>query len=324
MIVEGYTDVLALKKHGFKGVVATLGTALTRDHIRMLKGYAGEAVVVFDADTAGKTAAMKSLSHFLAEGLSSRVLILPEGEDPDSYVNSHGLERFRKLLENAVPMFDFFIDLNLHQEGDRIEHKVNALKEILPVLAELESEAQRSLYTRRVAEKAGISESAIIKELQQWLRSKTQKDTTYAHKEKEPPSDAVTSDEASLLNILIHYPAEIHRLMKQDYKVLISNHAVFKIFEVAHCIFEQDGDTAATDILERLNDEPIKEKFRESMLKPSIFQEDEIGQAVKEFEDRIQKIKITESKKRALKKGLKKEDIEELNRIPKYIKERWG
>jgi len=324
VIVEGYTDVLALKKHGFKGVVATLGTALTRDHIRMLKGYAGEAVVVFDADTAGKTAAMKSLSHFLAEGLSSKVLILPEGEDPDSFVNSHGLESFRKLLDSAVPMFDFFIDLNLYQEGDRIEHKVNALKEILPVLAELESEAQRSLYTRRVAEKAGVSESAIIKELQQWLRSKTQKDTIYAHKEKEPPSDALTSDEASLLNILIHYPAAIHRLMKQDYKVLISNHAVFKIFEVAHSIFEQNGGTAATDILERLNDESIKEKFREGMLKPSIFQGDEIGQAVKEFEDRIQKIKITESKKRALKKGLKKEDIEELNRIPKYIKERWG
>lgn len=324
VIVEGYTDVLALKKHGFDGVVATLGTALTRDHIRMLKGYAGEAVVVFDADTAGKTAAMKSLSHFLAEGLSSSVLILPEGEDPDSYVNRQGLEGFRKLLNRAVPMFDFFIDLSLHQGGEQIEHKVSALKDILPVFAELESEAQRALYMRRLAEKVGVSESVIIKEHQQWLKSRTQKDTTYAHKGKKPPSDTLTSDEASLLSILIHYPAAIGRLMKQDYNVLISNHAVFKIFEVARGVFEQEEGAAAADILERLDDESAVEKFREGMLKPSIFQEDEIEQAVKEFEDRIQKIKIMESKKRAFKKGLKKEDIEELNRIPKYIKERWG
>ncbi len=324
VIVEGYTDVLALKKHGFDGVVATLGTALTRDHIRMLKGYAGEAVVVFDADTAGKTAAMKSLTHFLAEGLSSKVLILPEGEDPDTYVNSQGLESFRKLLDRAVPMFDFFIELSLHQRGEQIEHKVDALKEILPVLAELESETQRSLYIRRLAEKVGVSESAIIKEYQQWLESRAQKDTPYGHKEKTPGPDTITSDEGALLSMLIHYSAGIHRLLKQDYQVLISNHAVFNIFDVVRSMIEEEEELTATGILERLTDESAKERFRECMLKPSIFQEDELGQAVIEFEDRIQKIKIAESKKRALKQGLKKENIEALNRIPKYIKERWG
>ena len=96
VIVEGYTDALALNMHEFKEVVATLGTALTDNHIRALKGYAREAVVVFDPDSAGKTAAMKSLSAFLNEGLASKVMILPEGDDPDSFVNKHGLDGFVK------------------------------------------------------------------------------------------------------------------------------------------------------------------------------------------------------------------------------------
>ncbi len=324
VIVEGYTDVLALNKHGFRGVVATLGTALTRDHIRMLKGYAEEAVVVFDADTAGKTAAMKSLSHFQAEGFSSKVLILPEGEDPDSYVNGNGLDKFQTLLDEAVPMFDFFIELSFSKKGDQIEGKLNALKEILPTLAKLKSEAQRSLYVRRVAEKAGIAEVAIIKELRQWQESKTQKDTAFTVQKETPEPNPISSDEASLLNILVHHPQAMHRLMKRNYKVLVSNRIVLQILEDAHELFEREGIIAPSDILDRLKERTATETFRESMLNPPMFQADEAELAVREFEDRIQKIKITESKKRALKRGLKTGDIEELNRIPKYIKERWG
>lgn len=320
VIVEGYTDILALKKHGFHGAVATLGTALTRDHIRLLKGYAGEAVVVFDADTAGKTAAMKSLPHFLKEGLSSKVMILPEGEDPDSYLQRNGLENFLKLLDGAIPMFDFVIDLKLSQEGKQIEHKVNALKEILPVLAELENDAQRSLYVRHVSEKAGLAESALLKELKKYLQRGTQKDSAHDAIHEPQAHRAMSRDEASLLNILVHYPQAMKRLMKHSYRILLSNPDILHIFETAHVLSQQEGVMDSARVLEGLEKESARERFRESMMGPSIFQEDEIEQALKEFKDRIQKILIAESKRRALKKG----DIEELNRIPKYIKERWG
>ena len=162
VIVEGYTDALALKMHKFKEVVATLGTALTDNHIRTLKGYAKEAVVVFDPDSAGKTAAMKSLSAFLNEGLASKVMILPEGDDPDSFVNKHGLDGFLKLLNKSVPMFDFFCDMKLSRGGDQIEGQVRALEDILPVLSQLKNEALRSYYVRHLAEKLNITESALL------------------------------------------------------------------------------------------------------------------------------------------------------------------
>ena len=119
VIVEGYMDLLALRRHGLEEVVATLGTALTDQHIRKIKGYAKEAVVVFDPDEAGRNAALRSLPLFLNEGLSARAVVLPDGHDPDSFVNTNGLPEFLKLLDSAPSMFDFFLDqkLSLYEMG---------------------------------------------------------------------------------------------------------------------------------------------------------------------------------------------------------------
>ena len=125
---------IALKKHGFQEAVATLGTALTDSHVRKLKGYAKEAVVVFDSDEAGKSAALKSLYVFANEGLPARAVVLPSGHDPDSFVNENGLDRFQDLMDQALPMFDFFMDQKL-TGADSDEGKVRALKEISPVLS---------------------------------------------------------------------------------------------------------------------------------------------------------------------------------------------
>ena len=156
VIVEGYMDLLALRRHGLDEVVATLGTALTGQHIRKIKGYAKEAVVVFDSDEAGRNAALRSLPLFLNEGLPARAVVLPNGHDPDSFVNRNGLPEFLKLLDSASSMFDFFLDQKLTQKGSDIERKVQVLKEILPVLSQLRNTAQRSLYAGRLSEQIGI------------------------------------------------------------------------------------------------------------------------------------------------------------------------
>ncbi|MBN1106416.1 MAG: DNA primase, partial [Deltaproteobacteria bacterium] len=169
VIVEGYMDLLALRRHGFEAVVATLGTALTREHVRLLKGYANEAVVVFDSDGAGKSAALRSLACFLEEGLAPKVLLLPENEDPDSFVNRRGLPAFLELLEHIEPLFDFYIDQRFSQAGNSIEGRVSVLKEVLPLLRELGNAAQRSFYVRRLAEKLGVHESSVLEEMQKGI-----------------------------------------------------------------------------------------------------------------------------------------------------------
>ena len=320
VIVEGYTDVLALINHGFHEAVATLGTALTRDHIRMLKGYAKEAVVVFDPDAAGKAAAMKSLSSFLDEGLSPRVMVLPENDDPDSFVNKNGLDGFLKLLNRSMPMFEFYLDLKLSQGGDEVEGKVDVLKEIIPVLSELNNNVQRSLYVRRLSEKIGIAESAILAELRNWHKHLSLEGGESGLRERFSVSRAIIRDDLPLLNLLIHYPHTMERLINHDFRLLLSDPIIIEIFDAIDEIYKSGGECLPADILEGLEREPTRERFREAMLMPPICRHDEVEQAVKEFEDKVNKIKMSESIKKALKQG----DIEGLNKIQKLKRERWG
>jgi DNA primase len=320
VIVEGYTDVLALKRHGFHGAVATLGTALTREHIRRLKGYAREAVVVFDADAAGKMAAMKSLAFFLDEGLPSRVTVLPQEEDPDTYVNKNGLEAFSDLLDRAVPMFDFYLDLKLSETGDQIESQITVLEEIIHVLSELRNSAQRSLYVRRLSDRSGIHESAIFEELRKWESRQSWGGEREKLRERLSSAKVKRRDDLYLLDLLIHHPQTTERIIGPDFRLLLSDPTIMDIFDTVAEIYHNEGPLPPEAILDRLEREASKERFREVMLNAPICRDNEVDQALKDFEDRVHRIKISESKRRAMEAG----DIEGLRKIPKRIKERWG
>jgi DNA primase len=311
VVVEGYTDVLSLKRHGFNQAVATLGTALTREHVRRLKGYAKEAVVVFDADSAGKAAAIKSLSSFMNEGLSSRVVVLPEGNDPDSYVNNNGLNSFLALIDVSLPMFEHYLDLKLSQTGDEVEGQVSALKEILPVLGELNNTSQQSLYVRRLSEKLGVAESAVLEELGKWQKHHSWLEDESGLRERLSASKAKNIDDFHLLNLFIHYPHTVDRLMDLDCKVLISDPVIRGIFDSLFEIHGREGKMAPADILERLPEDSARERFREAMLSSPIYPNDMVEQALDEFEAKIRKIKLAESNIKAIQEG----DLERSNKI---------
>ena len=315
VIVEGYTDVLALIKHGFRGAVATLGTALTRDHIRKLKGYAREAVVVFDPDAAGTAAAMKSLSFFLDEGMPARVLSLPDGEDPDTFVNKSGLEAFQALLERSVPMFDFFIDRKMADGGKEIEHRVKVLEDIFPVLAELKNHVQRALYVKRLSEKLQVTEKTLTAEFQKWAAKGSHgADRSQAQEKKE----SKRIDDVYLLNLILHHPQAIARIRDLEWKSLLSDPVVI---EIVGCILEKnsgEGKIDQEDILTGFSREETQEVFREAMLSPSIFLDEEVEKALQDFGEKILRIKIQDSVAQARAKG----DFETYNRILKLKKER--
>ena len=315
VIVEGYTDVLALIKHGFRGAVATLGTALTRDHIRKLKGYAREAVVVFDSDAAGTAAAMKSLSFFLDEGMPAKVMSLPDEEDPDTFVNKSGLDAFQTLLEKSVPMFDFFIDRKMGYGREEIEQRVKALEDIFPVLAELKSHVQRALYVKRLSEKLQVTEKALTEEFQKWAaKGSPGPDRLQVQGKKE----CKKVDDVYLLNLMVHHPGAVARIRALEWKTLVSDPGVVEIID---CLTEKipGGGTMNTeDILSGLSGEATKEAFREAMLSPSIFSEEEVEKALLDFEEKILRIKIRDSVAQAKAKG----DFETYNRLLKLKKER--
>ena len=129
-IVEGYFDFLSLYQNGIKNTVASLGTALTSDHVRILKGYAARMILVFDSDAAGINAAKRSIKIFLKEGVDTRVLVLPEGNDPDSYVVKHGQEAFTDLAKNAKTVMQFLLQVSIDTHGLSVEGRIRILDDM--------------------------------------------------------------------------------------------------------------------------------------------------------------------------------------------------
>ncbi|MFC1866636.1 DNA primase [Thermodesulfobacteriota bacterium] len=313
VIVEGYMDVLALRSHGFDEAVATLGTALTKDHIRNLKGYAKDIVVVFDSDTAGKAAAIKSLPLFLNEGCSSRVMVLPEGDDPDSFINKRGLSSFLKFFDESMPMFDFYLDQKISRINEGIEGQVDLLKEVLPVLSDLNSDSQRSLYIKQFSEKSSIAESVVLSELKSPRTSHTAQEHETNLRKRLSGSKAKRGDDFPLLNLLLHSPRAMNKLMNPDYRVLLSDPVIIEIFDSMYEVFNREGEVTPSEILEKIEKETIRERFREMMLSPPIYADDAVDLAVKEFENRVYKIKISESINKAREQG----DFEKVNQLIK-------
>lgn len=167
IIVEGYMDFLTPFQGGVRNIVATLGTALTIEHIRLIKRYTPNAVIVYDGDAAGELASLRGLDMLLEEGLNVRIVTLPEGFDPDDYVRSRGAQEFReKTSSGAKDLFDYKLGLLLSKyDKSRLENKAVISREMLQTISKIDNAIIRSGYIKRLAEKLNVAESAILEEL---------------------------------------------------------------------------------------------------------------------------------------------------------------
>jgi len=301
VVVEGYMDCLALRKHGLKEVVATLGTALSETPVRKLKGIGKEAVVVFDADEAGKAAALRTLPIFLNERLSARAVILPKGHDPDSFVNRNGHEAFSKLLDTAPSLFDFYMDQKLRQGTENIDHKVNILEEILPILAKVQNETQRALYIRRLSERCEVAESVVISALRGVKEPDLKRRRDNDIKRQLTHNNANRSiGEIQFLNLLLHYPETVADLKGRRCRGLISDPMIRRIVDV---IFEGNARSQTMTfetIQEYLDHDEDRVWLREFGFRPAFCSDKEVKQAVQDFIEKAQKKNIADSFKRAM------------------------
>jgi DNA primase len=156
LVVEGYFDVIACAVHGFEETVAPLGTALTAQQVRQLKGQASQVVLVFDGDQAGRKAATRSLPIFLQEQMVAKVLLLPQGEDPDSLLMERGAEEFEKLLQAARPLTEMVLD-RIVDKGDQStpEGRSATAQEAGGVIKQLTDPMVRWAYVERLARQLG-------------------------------------------------------------------------------------------------------------------------------------------------------------------------
>lgn len=170
-VVEGYMDVISLHQAGIAEAVAPLGTALTQQHVRLLKRYTSSPRVIFDPDAAGAKAAHRALGLFLPEGILARAVVLPAGLDPDAFVRKEGAQAMRRLMEVEKDLFDSVLDgiLGAHPPISP-QNKKAASETILSLLKGVGDPIVLDLYLRRASGRVGVREEALWKSLPAEMR----------------------------------------------------------------------------------------------------------------------------------------------------------
>ncbi len=164
IVVEGYTDLIALYKFGFKNVVATLGTALTEEHAHLIKRYTKNVIVLFDGDSAGINASEKAMRHLLKEGLLVKGIYLPENDDPDSFLQKHGADGLNEQIQRAKDLYILYLDRTIKKYGTaQVSDKMNIAGEVAPVLGEVGLGSLRELYVQETAFRLDVEESWLLK-----------------------------------------------------------------------------------------------------------------------------------------------------------------
>ena len=179
-IVEGYLDAIALHQHGVENSVATLGTALTPDHVKFLTRFAGSMVLVYDSDDAGIRSAKRCIDTFWKEHVDFRrqdvyreenadthILVLPAGHDPDSYIFEKGPELFLEAAASAPGIITFLMNCAIDKHGLSTEGKVSIIKEMQGPLAAINDRVAQGLYIQKLAERLGMAENAILERISQ-------------------------------------------------------------------------------------------------------------------------------------------------------------
>lgn len=176
VLVEGYMDAVSLHIQGFDQTVANLGTALTRDHVNVLKRYTNNFTLLYDGDNAGINAAKKGVETFFEVGLSPKVVLLPHGVDPDDYIKEHGAQAMQELIDNAVNGFDFYLSLATGQNDRTSPQGKKAIVEyMLPLLARITEEYIRKDYIRAMARVIGAEVPALESAIKRNLKKGTYK-----------------------------------------------------------------------------------------------------------------------------------------------------
>lgn len=173
VIVEGYMDAIALHQAGFPMAVASLGTALTDQQAHLLRQQCARAVIAYDADLAGQAATQRGLDLLVRAGCDVRVVQLPQGKDPDELVRTLGPEAFRQALDQAVPLTEFKLQQALAQHadaGNTAESKAKAVRDVLPLLAQLSDLAVRQdEYIKKVAGQLQVAEESLRIDVKRYL-----------------------------------------------------------------------------------------------------------------------------------------------------------
>lgn len=202
-LVEGYTDVISMHQAGIENVVASSGTSLTDGQIRLLHRFTNNITVLYDGDAAGIRASMRGIDMLLAEGMNIKVLPLPEGEDPDSFVRSHRPEEFQQYIEAHQIDFIKFKTNHLLEEAQRDPIKrAEMITDVVRSISVIPNQIVRQMYVSECAYMLGVSEALIINEINKQVsqtKQKGKKDNNVENPE-DLPNQSASNQEATVVS----------------------------------------------------------------------------------------------------------------------------
>jgi DNA primase len=200
-LVEGYTDVISFHQSGIENVVASSGTALTSDQIRLVHRLTKNITVLFDGDAAGIRASIRGIDLILEQGMNVKVVTFPEGEDPDSFAKSHSdVELKEYLASNAQDFINFKVSLLMEDAQNDPVKKAGLIRDIVTSISKIPDSIQREVYVQACARIMEISERVLFSELAQ-LISKTNKEEAKKHYEEQKSFQVVKRQEEQLEEI---------------------------------------------------------------------------------------------------------------------------
>ena len=229
IVVEGQMDVIAMHKAGFKNAVACLGTAFTQSHAKQLKLISDNVVVCLDGDNAGQKATFKIVDILAENGFNVRVVKNPTGQDPDEYINEHGITSMQSLIENAVDYIDFQIDyLAKDIDFTKSDEKAKFVRNSLDLLKKLATNSERQIYLKHIKNLSGVPIDVLQQDIYN-LNNKIQTNEVVSQNNSQGMEDSSNRAIKFILASMLYKKDYVHNYNIRQY---LHNNTYVKLFDL--------------------------------------------------------------------------------------------
>jgi DNA primase len=267
ILVEGYMDIISLAQHGIENTVASSGTALTEDQVRLISRYTKNIILLFDSDLAGIKAAKRGIELILEAGLDLGIVSLPDGEDPDSFIQKNGKAKFESFIQKKKSVINFIAGLYEKENMlSSVDDKTKFIKEIISYIGKIPDAIKRAFYIKEIARTYSLYESDLRSELDKTIsqnkkaafpKSSLEIPKIVFRNEKE--NKQIGSEEYELIDVFINGGEKAIEYLEKELEIdFIKDATVRKIIEYFLDEYINEGKIEVAKIMNEIDDEDIK------------------------------------------------------------------
>ncbi len=263
IIVEGYLDFIRPFCAGVEHVAASQGTALTPDQIRLVRRYTRNITMLFDMDTAGQSAALRSLDVLLEEDMDVKVAALAQGEDPDSFIQKYGADDFKRRVGEAKSLFDFKLERLVQEFGaGTVEGRGVICTEMLATIEKVKSEIVKNGYLKELAARLNVTEDVVLRERRNILNKRPAMPSRADSGPVKPaPSAVFSSDEEWLLRFVMADAGWLREVKEKVPLDEVLGAAARDALTAAYRLCDQGRDASPAALVDEVHDESLRQKL---------------------------------------------------------------